>query len=90
MSWACGMWHVVRAKATAAGLIGRPGTPDNLLDVDACALLSFVESLLYDGGEDNAKRLDDLYRDAAPKRPVSHEQQVAAMEAALAAFTRGG
>lgn len=61
------MWHLLRAKASAAGLIGRPGCPDTLLDVDAAVLLSFAESVLYEGGEENAKRLDDLYRDAAPK-----------------------
>ena len=84
------MWHLVRAKATAAGLIGRPGAPDNLLDVDASVLLSFAESLIYEAGEKNAEALDNLYRSAAPKRPVSHEEQVAAMQSALAAFSRGG
>lgn len=88
--WAVREWHLLRARAVAAGLIGRPGAPARLLDCDPSLLLSFAESLLFDGGEENAKRLDALYRDSAPKRPVSHEEQVAAMQAALAAFTRGG
>ena len=81
------MWHLVRAKATAAGLIGRPGAPDNLLDVDASVLLSFAESLIYDAGEKNAEALDNLYRDAAPKPKPSRAERNAEIERAMRLFS---
>lgn len=69
------MWHLLRAKAVAAGLIGRPGAPTRLLDCAPSILLSFAESLLYEGNDENAQRLDDLYRDAAPKPKQSRESR---------------
>lgn len=90
MSWARRSWHILRAKAVAAGLIGRPGAPDTLLGVDVSVLLSFAESVIYESGEENAKALDGLYQDAAPKRKRSHAEQVADMQRAMAAFTGGG
>ncbi len=69
MGWAVRSWHIVEAKAVVLGLLGRPGGPLRLLDLDARLLLALLEGIAREN-EKHDKQLTKLYDDARPKSTV--------------------
>lgn len=61
------------------GVIGRPGAPRLPLDLDLEHYLFFVEGVVREMGDENYKKMDDLYdrarRRSTPVIPASDEDR---------------
>lgn len=71
VGWAVADWHTVQARAVTCGLIGRPGAPTRLVDVDTTLLLAFIEAVVCET-EAGAKQMQQMWDDARP-RPAPEE-----------------
>lgn len=87
MRWAARNWHIVEAKAVVLGLIGRPGGPSRLLDLEGRTLIAFVEGIARELVD--PKSIDALYDAARPKAPVgraSRADRIAEIQKAARLF----
>lgn len=82
MHWAARSWHVLAARATVDGILGRPGCPSSLLGLDPLVLLAYVEGVLRESSE-ASKTLDKIWADSRPKSPEARADEISR---ALASF----
>lgn len=66
--WAAESWHVVTARAVAAGLV--PHVVPRLGQLDPLTFLAFLESVVCET-EEGAREIQRLYDEARPAPPVT-------------------